>query len=68
MTTITDLEERLAWQENIIDSLNDTVTALNAEMTKQRQLLQLLYSEIQQLQGTEAKKLSSLVEEIPPHY
>lgn len=63
---IARLEERLTWQEDLLDALNAQVAQLNAEQAALQRQLQLLYREIQSIQGGAAS--NSAVQEIPPHY
>lgn len=66
---ITDLEIRLAYQEEPIQSLNDVVSELNAEVATQQKQLTLLYQQFKLLApGDGAAKAENPRDDIPPHY
>ena len=59
------LEIRLAYQEDLLATLNATVVELRAALDLQQGQLRLLW---QQLQERGDASPRSLAEEIPPHY
>ena len=59
------LEIRLAYQEDLLATLNATVVELRAALDLQQGQLRLLW---QQLQEHGDASPRSLAEEIPPHY
>lgn len=59
------LEIRLAYQEDLLATLNATVAELRAALDLQQGQLRLLW---QQLQERGDASPRSLAEEIPPHY
>lgn len=63
---ITELEIRLALQDELLASLNDTVADLRQTLDLQQAQLRLLYQRQQQAQ--DAGKPFAPREEIPPHY
>ena len=63
---ITELEIRLALQDELLASLNDTVADLRQTLDLQQAQLRLLYQRQQQAQ--DAGKHFAPQEEIPPHY
>lgn len=63
---ITELEIRLALQDELLASLNDTVADLRQTLDLQQAQLRLLYQRQQQAQDT--GKPFAPQEEIPPHY
>ena len=63
---ITELEIRLALQDELLASLNDTVADLRQTLDLQQAQLRLLYQRQQQAQ--DAGKPFAPQEEIPPHY
>ncbi|SUO97249.1 SlyX family protein [Suttonella ornithocola] len=66
---LTNIEERLAWQEDLIDSLNHTVSELNQQLAEQQRIIQIINAELQRVQKHQSiDKPFSLREEIPPHY
>ena len=59
------MEIRLAYQEDLLATLNTTVVELRAALDLQQGQLRLLW---QQLQERGDASPRSLAEEIPPHY
>ena len=62
---LAQLEIRLAYQEDLLATLNATVVELRAALDLQQGQLRLLW---QQLQERGDASPRSLAEEIPPHY
>lgn len=62
---LAQLEIRLAYQEDLLATLNTTVVELRAALDLQQGQLRLLW---QQLQERGDASPRSLAEEIPPHY
>lgn len=62
---LAQLEIRLAYQEDLLATLNATVAELRAALDLQQGQLRLLW---QQLQERGDASPRSLAEEIPPHY
>ncbi len=68
-TRLTELEIRLALQDDLLQSLNDTVAALNHTVGLQQAQLRLLYQKLQEkAQDGPAEGGFSPADEIPPHY
>jgi SlyX protein len=68
---LTELEIRLALQDELIDSLNLALNRQQQQLDLQQQQLRRLYDMLQQPQGdsTEGSSLlAQLQQEIPPHY
>lgn len=66
---ITELEIRVAFQDELLVNLNDTIAKMRETLDLQQAQLRLLYNKLQNQadNGTEHKPYS-LAEEIPPHY
>lgn len=62
-----ELEIRLALQDDLVSSLNDTIVKMQQTLDLQQGQLQLLYQRLQQ-DRVEHSKPYSLADEIPPHY
>ena len=66
---ISELECRIAFYEDLLESLNTQVAQLNIQLAKQQEIIIEICKELQ-----EVKKSSSIIggyslrEEIPPHY
>lgn len=62
---ITDLEIKISYAEDLVDELNRTVF-------RQQQQIDLLVRELnalrQQVQSAVPQQVSSLLDELPPHY
>ena len=65
---IIELEIRLALQDELLGSLNDTVAKMQNTLDLQQAQLRLLYNKIQQQSESAGDKPYSLVDEVPPHY
>lgn len=64
---ITELEIRLAWQDDLLSSLNRQVAELHQLIEMQQAQLRLLYKRLQ-TEGEGSDKPLTIVDEIPPHY
>jgi SlyX protein len=62
---LTEVESRLAFAEDLLDTLNQTVVRQQAQIDLLQEQLRLLHRQIKDVQGAEPR---SLREEIPPHY
>lgn len=63
---LVELETKLAYQEDTLRTLNDIVTAQQAEIERLRVICRQL---VERARGTESGiKSASAAEEIPPHY
>ena len=65
-TRLVELEIRLALQDELLDSLTDTIAKLNEQMALQQAQLRLLYQ--RSMEKGQADKPYSLLDEVPPHY
>ncbi len=62
---LTELETKLAFAEDLLDTLNQTVIRQQGQLDLMQQQLRLLHQRLQEAQPAEAR---SLREDIPPHY
>ncbi|RUO63527.1 SlyX family protein [Pseudidiomarina insulisalsae] len=69
LTQLADLESRLAFQDDTIETLNQLVTQQSDQLQRMEQQLKLLGRRLQQMQerNDEGQPLSA-ADEIPPHY
>ena len=65
---IIELEIRLALQDELVGSLNDTVATMQNPLDLQQAQLRLLDNKIQQQREGAGDKPYSLADEVPPHY
>lgn len=65
---IAELETRLVFQDELLDSLNATVARQQQELDLLQQQLRLLYQQLRAAQPDGPAEPSSLRDEIPPHY
>ena len=65
---IIELEIRLALQDELVGSLNDTVAKMQDALDLQQAQLRLLYNKIQQQSDDERNQPYSLADEVPTHY
>ncbi|MDO4641917.1 MAG: SlyX family protein [Neisseria sp.] len=63
---IIELEIQTALQEDLLQSLNDTVARMQQTLDLQQAQLRLLYSRLQDKGGNE--KPYGPADEVPPHY
>lgn len=69
--TISDLQIRLAFQDDTIDTLNQQVTQLAQDVTSLQQQLQVLYKKLGDMAYQLEQRSNSAatpVDERPPHY
>lgn len=64
---ITELEIRLAWQDELLSSLNDTIVRQQQTLDLQQAQLRLLYNKLH-ANTQEINRPIRLEDEIPPHY
>jgi SlyX protein len=62
---LAELEAKLAFAEDLIDTLNQTVIRQQAQLDLIQQQLRLLH---QRMQDTAPDEARNLRDEIPPHY
>jgi SlyX protein len=62
---LTELETKLAFAEDLLETLNQTVVRQQTQLDSMQQQLRLLH---QQLQDTLPDEARNLRDEIPPHY
>ena len=62
---LNELEAKLAFAEDLVETLNQTVIRQQAQLDSMQQQLRLLH---QRLQDAQPEETRSLRDEIPPHY
>jgi SlyX protein len=62
---LTELETKLAFAEDLLETLNQTVIRQQGQLDSMQQQLRLLHQQLQDALPDEAR---SLRDEIPPHY
>jgi len=62
---LTEVETKLAFAEDLIDALNQTVVRQQAQLDSMQQQLRLLHQRIKDVTPDETRNLR---DEIPPHY
>jgi SlyX protein len=62
---LTELETKLAFAEDLLDTLNQTVVRQQAQLDSMQQQLRLLHQQLQDALPDEARGPR---DEIPPHY
>ena len=65
---LAELEIQVALQNDLLDSLNDTVARLQQALDLQQAQLRLLYGRLQEKDGGGANQPFNPAAEIPPHY
>ncbi|MDK4679660.1 SlyX family protein [Kingella negevensis] len=65
---IIELEIRVALQDELLQSLNDTVAKMQDALDLQQAQLRVLYNKMQQQSESANSKPYSLADEVPPHY
>ncbi len=64
---VTELEIQVAWQDDALSSLSDTVARLQQTLDLQQAQLRLLYQRLPEKSSDDAVPFSP-VDEVPPHY
>lgn len=62
---LTELESKLAFAEDLVETLNQTVIRQQRQLDSLQEQLRLLH---QQLRDSQPDEPSTLRDEIPPHY
>ena len=62
---LTELETKLAFAEDLLDTLNQTVARQQAQIDLLQEQLRLLHRQLQDVRPDETRTLR---DEIPPHY
>lgn len=62
---IVELETRLAFTEDLLETLNETVIRQQAHIDRIQQQIRLLH---EQMQSSSSNEPRNLRDEIPPHY
>jgi SlyX protein len=62
---LTELESKLAFAEDLLDTLNQTVVRQQAQIDLLQEQLRVLHQQLKDVQPAETRTLR---EEIPPHY
>ena len=65
---LAELEIQVALQNDLLDSLNDTVARLQQALDLQQAQLRLLYGRLQEKDGGGTNQAFNPAAEIPPHY
>ncbi|MDO5640495.1 MAG: SlyX family protein [Neisseria sp.] len=65
---VVELEIQAALQADLIDSLNDTVAAMQQNLALQQAQLRLLYQRMQDKHPADSNDAYGLKDEVPPHY
>ncbi|WII94114.1 SlyX family protein [Kingella negevensis] len=65
---IIELEIRVELQDELLQSLNDTVAKMQDALDLQQAQLRVLYDKMQQQSESANSKPYSLADEVPPHY
>jgi len=64
---LTELETKLAFAEDLLETLNQTVIRQQEQLDLQQQQLRLLHQRLQDMQSS-ADETRAPRDEIPPHY
>ena len=65
---LAELEIQVSLQNDLLDSLNDTVARLQQALDLQQAQLRLLYGRLQEKDGGGTNQTFNPAAEIPPHY
>jgi SlyX protein len=63
---MTELETKIAFQDDLLDALNHTVAMQQQQLDQQQRQIQLLYEQIRSLSPSQLASQSE--QERPPHY
>ncbi len=63
-----ELESKLAFAEDLLDTLNQTVARQQGQIDMQQQQLRLLHLQMQQMKDALPDDARSPRDDIPPHY
>lgn len=65
---ITEMETRIAYLEDTVDTLNSELSTLSKEFRLAKDALQLLYRKLEQVQSNDEGISNPADEPPPPHY
>lgn len=65
---IADLETRIAFLEDTVETLNQELSAVSAEFRLAKEALQLVYRRMEQMQSGDSGISNPADEPPPPHY
>ncbi len=65
---VDELEMRLAFQEDAMQTLHEQIARLQQETEKQQQMLQVLYRQWREMQDSAESGAAATAQEKPPHY
>jgi len=65
---ITELETRIAFLEDTVDTLNKELATISADFRVAREALKMLYAKLEQIQGGHDGIRNPADEPPPPHY
>lgn len=68
MDQLEDLQMKVAYQEDTIQSLNDVVVGHSKSISRMNEQLQLLNQKLRQFEAGVDQSDTNTVEERPPHY
>lgn len=69
LTQLADLESRLAFQDDTIETLNQLVIQQSEQLQRMEQKIKLLGQRLQQLQErSDDQQTNDPADEVPPHY
>ncbi|MFC1689496.1 SlyX family protein [Pseudomonadota bacterium] len=63
-----ELESRLAFQDDMIETLNETITRQDRDLVRMELRLQALADKLKDLAESSAMPGASAAHEVPPHY
>jgi uncharacterized coiled-coil protein SlyX len=65
---VDELEMRLAFQEDALQTLHEQIANLQQDAEKQQQMLQVLYRQWREMQEAALDDAANATQEKPPHY
>ena len=65
---VDELEMRLAFQEDALQTLHEQIANLQQDAEKQQQMLQVLYRQWREMQEAALDGAANATQEKPPHY